>query len=95
MTIPSRHGPGCRCSCAPTDTELRIIAALADGIPVGRIAAGLHHTPATVATYIKRVRNKVGARTREQLVAVALRDQLIGFGPDGRARVLYRQEAAA
>lgn len=68
-----------------SEVELRIVAGLAEGVPISQIAAQLGYTAATVSTYVANARKKVGARTREQLVATAIRDRLLGFDRDGRA----------
>jgi len=80
------------CTCAPTDVlDVRdrvIVARLAEGVPLSQIGVELHHTVSTVSTLIATARGKVGARTREQLVAIAFRDRLIGFGVAGAVVVL-------
>jgi DNA-binding CsgD family transcriptional regulator len=86
---PGRNGH--RCTCRPdhlTDTELRIVVGLANGERLASIGRAVGHTETTVSTYIARARRKVGARTREQLVAAAMRDRLIGFDRDGRVVVV-------
>lgn len=86
----SRDRPTGRCTCQPDgldSREVTICARLAEGWRVAHIAAELHNTPSSVATFIARARRKVGARTREQLVAVAFRDRLLGFDGDGRVVV--------
>ncbi len=95
MSARHVHGaPGQRahvCTCRPvglTDTELRIVVGLANGEPLASIAAVVGHTVTTCSTYIARARRKLGARTREQLVASAFRDRLIGFDRDGRVVVV-------
>lgn len=93
----SRPRPKPVCTCTPTGLDARdltIVARLAEGAQVAAIAAELHHTASSVSTFIARARRKVGARSREQLVAIALRDRLLGFDRDGRV-VPVRDEAAA
>lgn len=94
----SRPRPSHRCTCTPDgldDRDLAIVAGLAQGRQVADMAAELHHTAASVSTFIARARQKVGARTREQLVACAFRDRLLGFDRDGRVVVTRHERGAA
>lgn len=94
----SRTHPAQTCSCRDTlldDREVLIVARLANGVPIGRIARELRCTESTTSTFIARARRKVGARTREQLVAIAMRDRLLGFDRDGRVVVAEREKGAA
>jgi DNA-binding NarL/FixJ family response regulator len=95
VSVRHAHGAPGRsghvCTCRPdqlTDTELRIVVGLANGERLESIGAAVHHTVATVSTYIAKARKKLGARTREQLVATAMRERLIGFDRDGRVIVV-------
>ena len=68
---PPRHGRG------PTSRERQILAMLAGGDTDVQIAAKLELSPATVQTHVRNAKAKLGARTRAQAVAMALRDGLI------------------
>jgi DNA-binding CsgD family transcriptional regulator len=86
------------CTCRPDGLDSRdalICARLASGIPLRAVAAELGVTASTLSTLIARARGKVGARTREQLVAVAFREQMIGFDRDGRVVVAETKAAVA
>ncbi|MBW0088272.1 hypothetical protein I4I73_03455 [Pseudonocardia sp. KRD-184] len=89
----SRHPARARCTCQPApadDRELLIVARIAAGIPLGQVATELHHTESSISTYVKRARERVGARDKAHLVAIAFRDRLIGFDRDGRVVVAGR-----
>ena len=62
----------------PTSRERQILALLAGGDTDVQIAAKLDLSPATVQTHVRNAKAKLGARTRAQAVAMALRDRLIG-----------------
>lgn len=98
LHVAGSRRPAHRCTCTPDgldDRDLAIVAGLAQGREILAIAAELHHTAASVSTFIARARRKVGARTREQLVATAFRDRLLGFDRDGRVVVTRHQQGAA
>ncbi len=82
------------CTCGSdaglSDVELRIVVALANGLEVEEIAVQLHYTPATVNTYITRVRGKLGARHRGHLTGVAFLRRLIKVDPRRREIVLAK-----
>ncbi len=60
---------------------------LAGGDTDVQIAGKLELSPATVQTHVRNAKAKLGARTRAQAVAMALRDGLIdGLGPRRPAR---------
>jgi len=61
----------------PTARERQILAMLAFGDTDVQIAAKLELSPATVQTHVRNAKAKLGARTRAQAVAVALRGGLI------------------
>lgn len=56
-----------------TPREMEVLAALADGHAHNDIAAALGISPATVRTHIRNLLSKLGASSRLQAVAVALR----------------------
>jgi DNA-binding CsgD family transcriptional regulator len=61
----------------PTARERQILSLLAEGETDVRIARMLHLSPATVQTHVRNAKAKLGARTRAQAVAEALRSGLI------------------
>lgn len=68
-----------RTSASPTVTqrEREILRLLADGYTNEEIGKRLFISPETVRTHIRRTIAKLGAKTRTQAVAIALRQQLI------------------
>jgi DNA-binding CsgD family transcriptional regulator len=66
--------PGVR---VPSARERQILALLAEGETDAQIAARLGLSPATVQTHVRNAKAKLGARTRAQAVALALRSRLI------------------
>ena len=61
----------------PTAREREILGFLATGATDAQIAARLDLSPATVQTHVRNAKAKLGARTRAQAVALALRRGLI------------------
>lgn len=61
----------------PTARERQILAMLATGDTDVQIAGKLNLSPATVQTHVRNVKGKLGARTRAQAVAMAVRSGLI------------------
>ena len=61
----------------PTRREREILTLLAGGATDGEIADQLGLSPATVQTHVRNAKAKIGARTRAQAVAMALRGGLI------------------
>lgn len=61
----------------PTAREREILALLADGATDGQIAGMLALSPATVQTHVRNAKAKLGATTRTQAVALAIRLGLI------------------
>jgi DNA-binding NarL/FixJ family response regulator len=68
-----------RTSASPTVTqrEREILRLLADGFTNEEIGRRLFISPETVRTHVRRTIAKLGAKTRTQAVAIALRQQLI------------------
>jgi PAS domain S-box-containing protein len=64
----------------PTSREREVLALLAGGETDGQIARRLSLSPATVQTHVRNAKTKLGARTRAQAVALALRQGLISVG---------------
>lgn len=61
----------------PTSRECEILDLLAEGATDARIAALLDLSPATVQTHVRNAKAKLGAATRTQAVALAIRQGLI------------------
>ena len=61
----------------PTSREREILGLLAAGATDVQIATRLSLSPATVQTHVRNAKAKLGARTRAQAVALALRRGLI------------------
>jgi DNA-binding NarL/FixJ family response regulator len=57
--------------------ERQILSMLASGSTDADIAERLELSPATVQTHVRNAKAKLGARTRAQAVAMALRGGLI------------------
>ena len=60
-----------------TRRELEVLTLLADGRNRTEIASTLVISPKTVATHVRHILDKLGARTRAQAVAVALRTNML------------------
>lgn len=60
-----------------SDRELEILALVADGLDSKEIARELFLSHETVRTHMTHALRKLGARSRAQAVAVAIRDRLI------------------
>jgi two-component system response regulator DesR len=70
----ARHGDE-RKPLSPRERE--VLRLLADGAAYAEIGATLYLSPDTVRAHAQRAMTKLGARTRTQAVALALRDALI------------------
>jgi DNA-binding CsgD family transcriptional regulator len=70
------HADGVR---SPTNRELEVLEQLAGGATDGQIATRLELSPATVQTHVRNAKAKLGARTRAQAVAIALRRGMISL----------------
>jgi two-component system response regulator DesR len=60
-----------------SDREREVLRLLAEGASYAEMGTTLFLSPETVRAHAQRAMTKVGARTRTQAVAVALRDGLI------------------
>jgi DNA-binding CsgD family transcriptional regulator len=60
-----------------TDREREVLSQLAAGLTTDEAARALHVSPHTVRSRLQTALRKVGARTREQLVAIAIREGAI------------------
>ena len=74
---PVRQKPRVRRRRRITDGELAILRALADGLTDRQIAALTFKAPSTVANTIRRLRFKLHAADRRELVDVGRREGLI------------------
>jgi DNA-binding CsgD family transcriptional regulator len=59
-----------------TPRELEVLALIADGCSTREIARNLWITEETVRTHVRRLLERLDARTRAQAVAIAYRDEL-------------------
>lgn len=60
-----------------TPREDEVLALLATGVAAAEISSRLHITPKTTATHIEHILAKIGAHSRAEAVAFALRDRLV------------------
>jgi len=60
-----------------SEREIEVLARLARGLSNKQIAAELSRSEATVATHLRRIYGKLGARTRTQAIAIARRGGLL------------------
>ena len=60
-----------------TPRESEVLALMVDGVPAPEIAVRLCITDKTTATHIEHILAKIGAHSRAQAVAFAVRDQLV------------------
>ena len=60
-----------------TPREHEVLALLAAGVSASEISSRLRITPKTTATHIEHILAKMGAHSRAQAVAFALRDRLV------------------
>jgi DNA-binding NarL/FixJ family response regulator len=67
-----------------TPRELQVLSLIADGCSTREIARTLWITEETVRTHVRRLLERLDARTRAQAVAIAYRDGLWAAG-DKRA----------
>jgi DNA-binding CsgD family transcriptional regulator len=65
-------------SATLTDRERDVLALLADGRTTDEVAEALHVSPHTVRSRIKSSLKKLGARTREHAIAIAIREGAVG-----------------
>jgi DNA-binding NarL/FixJ family response regulator len=61
-----------------TERERQVLRLLAEGGSYADIGSALFLSPDTVRAHAQRAMTKLGARTRTQAVAVALREAMIG-----------------
>ena len=57
-----------------SERELGVLQLLADGFTTEETAARLSLSPHTVRSHVKAALGKLGARNREQAIAIAIRD---------------------
>jgi DNA-binding CsgD family transcriptional regulator len=64
-----------------TDTEKTVLSCLARGMQSKEIAVNLGRSKPTVESYIRTLLVKLDARSRAQLVAIAMESGMIHFTP--------------
>jgi DNA-binding CsgD family transcriptional regulator len=72
-----RAQPGSISRSPLTPREGEVLTLLASGVPAAEISSRLHITPKTTATHIEHILAKIGAHSRAEAVAVALREHLV------------------
>lgn len=73
MPVPIRSS---RITRRITPRELEVLALIADGHSTREIARSLWITEETVRTHVRRLLDRLGARTRAHAVSIAYRDDL-------------------
>jgi DNA-binding CsgD family transcriptional regulator len=63
-----------------TARQWQVVALLADGLQAEAIAARLGITTSTVYRHVERAKDRVGVRTRSELVSLAVRDGIVPPG---------------
>jgi DNA-binding CsgD family transcriptional regulator len=76
MTMPVRAARPSSSTPKVTPRELEVLGLIADGHSTREIAKQLWITDETVRTHVRRLLNRLGARTRAHAVAIAYRDGL-------------------
>jgi DNA-binding NarL/FixJ family response regulator len=69
-----------------SDRERQVLRQISDGLTHGQIATRLGISPHTVDTYVKRMRQKLGARNRAELIRAALTGGTAAAYPVHRSR---------
>lgn len=64
---------------ALTKRERDVLALLADGRTTAEVAVALSVSPHTVRSRVKSSLHKLGARTREQAIAIVIREGAVGL----------------
>jgi DNA-binding NarL/FixJ family response regulator len=74
-------GPSVRAAAATqpllSDREQQVLALVADGLPTREVAVELHYSERTVKKVLGDVVVKLGARSRSQAIAHAVREGII------------------
>ena len=70
-------------SAALTSRQLEFLSLTAQGMQRTQIAKHCFVAPATVSTTLALTRQRLGARTLPQAIAIAIRSDLLVLGPDG------------
>ena len=74
---------------ALTPRELEVLELLADGRTDAEIGDALFISPKTASVHVSSIKAKLGARSRAEIVAIAIRGGLSGIGQAiGRSRGL-------
>jgi len=74
--MPAQPADAPRSTRRITARELEVLALIADGFSTREIAQRLWITDETVRTHVRRLLNRLGARTRAHAVGIAYRDGL-------------------
>ncbi|WP_433503009.1 response regulator [Pseudonocardia halophobica] len=69
-----------------TPQQERVLELAAEGYTYAEIGARLHLSVSTVRFHIRGVKERLGVRTRSQLIATAIREALIAPGSDATGR---------
>jgi DNA-binding NarL/FixJ family response regulator len=78
LLLRAQWGASTRSSLTPREQE--VLALLVAGVPASEIAERLCITEKTASTHIERILAKLGAHSRAQAVAFAVRDRLVEAG---------------
>jgi DNA-binding CsgD family transcriptional regulator len=76
VAVPAPPEPPSRGTRKITPRELEVLALIADGYSTREIARSLWITEETVRTHVRRLLDRLNARTRAQAVSIAYRDSL-------------------
>jgi DNA-binding NarL/FixJ family response regulator len=68
-----------------TPQQERVLELAAAGLTYGEIGEQLNISPSTVRFHIQSLKERVGVKTRTELIAVAIRSALIAPGADATA----------
>lgn len=69
-----------------SDTEVQLVQLLRQGLTNREISAVLHYSAKTIEVYVSRLYQKVGCRSRLELVLAAERGEIAGLPADARRR---------
>ena len=80
-----QHAEGARIAALLTEREAEVLARIVDGEDTRRIAAGLGVATSTARTHVQRLLTKLGAATRLEAAALAVRTGVLDHLPGGPA----------
>jgi len=78
---PRRRSAG---RTALSDTEVQLVQLLRQGLTNRQISSVMHYSAKTIEVYVSRLYQKVGCRTRLELVLAAERGEIAGLPDSGR-----------